>query len=1002
MGFLCYTAQAQIPVTVTNFGTTTPALQPSYTSLALALTDLNLVTAMTGPLTFTLAAGNETAPPAGLTIGSNSLNAVVSATNTVTIINTGNTAILNAGIGAASPTSLSPDGILKLTGADFITLDGLTLTDGNTTNPATMEFGIALFKLNGNDGANNNRIQNCRINMQRINNATGTAPLVDGAVGIGVYNSAAGSATGALVTVSPPGSNSNNQFYTNTINGGNIGIAIIGYAAPSPFTLADQNNDIGGSATGTGNSILNYGGALSAGTPAAGIRTLSQYNLNVGYNTINNNTGAGVNHPNTLRGIYLNTAVSANATVSNNNVTLHGGGTTSQLSAIENVSGSTAAGNTINLNDNVVTGDYLTATSGPFYGIYNTGTPATVNIQNNNISNISYSGAALAGTGTVYPIFNSGAATNVNVLSNMINNISRTGSTGGSTVGISLQAGTNQTVNGNSVSNMSINGTGPASLIYGILITSGTIVCNNNNIFNLACLKTTGTGVLYGIHNTGNPTNENYNNNLVNNLANSGTGNTYGMNTIGTTTFPRTLSGNIVHTISSAGLIVAGINNVSSPPTIFKNKIYNISTSSAGAPTVSGLLLGPVSTTGTANIYNNLIGDIKALNAVTSNALLPSVRGINITTNTGNTNIFLDFNTVYIAGTGGASFGTAALFVAASPTTTTANLTMRNNILVNVSTPAGAGFSAVAYQRSGINLENYNEASNNNLFYSGTPSAANLLFFDGTNADETMSVFQLRVAPRETNSVSFAPAFLSTAGSSSNFLHIDPASPSSSALADAGVTIATITTDFDGQLRSTPPDIGADEFITFGSVVPIAIEYFRGSKLGGDHFLDWKVNSSNEPFVHLSLECSADGRNFKSINDQTATAVRCQQGFSFTDNSPLSGVNYYRLKTTTANGKFKYSGIVALINGEKGFELISISPNPVQTNATLNLSTVKGGIMSVSVSDIRGKIVMTQSVTVIAGNNPINMNFSRLGAGTYNIRVMNAENEIKTTRFVKY
>ena len=80
-------ASAQISVTVTGNTNTTPALQASYSSLAAALTDLNAVTAMTGPVTLTLAAGSsETVPPAGLTIGGSSLNAVLSNTNTITII----------------------------------------------------------------------------------------------------------------------------------------------------------------------------------------------------------------------------------------------------------------------------------------------------------------------------------------------------------------------------------------------------------------------------------------------------------------------------------------------------------------------------------------------------------------------------------------------------------------------------------------------------------------------------------------------------------------------------------------------------------------------------------------------------------------------------------------------------------------------------------------------------------------------------------------------------
>src|SRR5688500_10549488 len=180
--FLSQNAEAQIPVTVTGNTNTTPNLAASYASLALALVDVNLVTAMTGPVTLTLNAGaSETTPPTGLTLGSATLNPVLNATNTITIIKAAGAATtLNAGVGTATPISAAPDGILKLVGADYVTIDGLTFTDGNAANPATMEFGLALFKLSLSDGAQNNTIQNSTFNMQRINNASATAPMVEG------------------------------------------------------------------------------------------------------------------------------------------------------------------------------------------------------------------------------------------------------------------------------------------------------------------------------------------------------------------------------------------------------------------------------------------------------------------------------------------------------------------------------------------------------------------------------------------------------------------------------------------------------------------------------------------------------------------------------------------------------------------------------------------------------------------------------------------------------
>ncbi|HPS63894.1 MAG TPA: hypothetical protein PLK82_12580, partial [Bacteroidales bacterium] len=719
------TAMADIPVTVSGTAVTSPALAGSYTSLENALTAVNSITGFTTPGTIVLTltgVSSETAPAKGLTIGSATLNPLLNAVNTITITTTGGAVTLNAGTGTASPSGASPDGILKIVGADYVTINGLVLTDGNAYNNGSMEFGIGLFKLNLNDGAQHNTISNCTINMQRVNNASGSSPMVDGAVGILSINSTPTAATTALVPTTAAGSNSYNHFYHNTINSGNIGIAMIGYAGASPFTACDFGNDVGGTSLATGNSILNYGGATSATNPAAGIRTLAQYDINISYNTINNNNGSGVNHVSTLRGIYLNTALSASSTVSYNNISVFGGAATNQISLIENASGSTAAGNTVNITNNTLTGAYLTATSGIFYGIYNTATPATVNINNNTISGINYSAAGLAGNGVLYAIFNSGAASVVNASGNIISNLTKTGTTGANLIGIYFSNGVTQNITNNAISNLTLNGTGTSGAVYGVQVSSGAVTATHNDISILSVAKTSGTGALYGIYNIGSPTSEVITNNTISTLSHAGTGTTYGIYLFASSgSVLRNLGENTIFDIQTAGLSVAGINVAGSTSHIYKNKIYNIKSNSIGNAIVSGLVLGNLGANGTADVYNNFIGDLKSPAGTISAVTAPAVRGVNITASSGaSTSFNLYYNTVYLsAGSTAANFGSAALYATSNATATIAALTLNNNIFFNASIPEGIGLTA-AYQRSSADLANFVSTSDYNLFYAGT------------------------------------------------------------------------------------------------------------------------------------------------------------------------------------------------------------------------------------------------------------------------------------------
>lgn len=780
---------AEIPVTVTNPNNTTPNLSAQYTSLANALTALNSATDMSGPITLTLTGGtSETTPPTGFTIGSATLNPVLNSTNTVTIICSGGTATLNAGVGTKTPSSSTPDGILKIVGADYITIDGLTFTDGNTTNPTTMEFGVALFKLSASDGAQYNTIKNCIFNMQRINNASGSGPMVEGSVGILVINSTPTTATTTLTPSSASGSNSYNKIYANTINCGNYGIAISGFLATGTFYLGDTGNDIGGYSSSTGNTILNFGGG--GGSSSAAIRVINQWGINVSYNSINNNNGSGVNHTAALRGIYAESGTSANANINNNTITLKSGATSQLLTAIDNGIGSTASNNTININNNTIQNcTYSSATSAIFTAILNSATALIVNINNNTISGNSIGSLGTANTCTFQGIYNSAILVS-QTFSVSYNNIS-----------------------GNSLNNSS-------GTVYCVRAGNQKVTLNGNNINNISIPNSSGSAapVLYGYHNIYSQITETYTNNTINNLSISGSNINsaaiiYGIYSNTGKSHIFTISGNIIYNLSysnsstGSALVKGIIIDYGTTENIYKNKIYSLSADGT-ASIAYGLHI--VSET-TGNIYNNIIGNIST---PTANTSMP-IAGIYIASGNSTTmNVY--YNTVYInASSSGVLFGSTALYTYVNPT-----LNLINNILVNLSTSAGTTGFTTAFRKSHYLLTNYSTSSNNNLFYAGTPGTNNLIMYDGTNSYQTLLSFKTAVGPtREALSVTENPPFLSTSGSDNTFLHINSSVPTF--VESGGTNSLSCSDDFDGNIRygysgysgtGTAPDIGADEF----------------------------------------------------------------------------------------------------------------------------------------------------------------------------------------------
>ncbi|MEO7309517.1 MAG: hypothetical protein ABIX01_03905 [Chitinophagaceae bacterium] len=212
----------------------------------------------------------------------------------------------------------------------------------------------------------------------------------------------------------------------------------------------------------------------------------------------------------------------------------------------------------------------------------------------------------------------------------------------------------------------------------------------------------------------------------------------------------------------------------------------------------------------------------------------------------------------------------------------------------------------------------------------------------------------------------------------------------------------------------TPQDItglytitasGFTEFSPFGvgsspSILPIVLAYFKGNKVNAGNALSWSVNCTSAR-ISMEIERSADGRKFGSIATINADRVRCAQPFDLVDTHPLKGTNYYRLKMIDVDGKLSYSAVIAIINGDKGFEIVGLYPTIVNSSAFLSISTSKSGKIQTVITDLSGRTIRSATVTVNAGSNLVPVESNTLAAGAYQLTIYADGVLAGTVRFVK-
>lgn len=791
----------------------------NYVSFASAISDLN-TRSISGIVRFTVDGGyTETAPVGGLILGSARLNDSTATGKTITFQKgaAGANPLITAAFTAAGnlPSSNNPDGIFRLRGVDNVSIIQIDLKENplNIAN-ALMEYGYGIFRYSATDGAQNNTIQNCTITLSKNNEVSGSPSTSNGATGIFLSYVVDSSAQALITPTSVAGANSFNKFYGNTIENCHTGICLIGYTAPSPFTFADYGNEIGGLNAASGNNILNFGSIPNSSSPI-GIRLITQYNPTVSFNTINNNNGAGVNTTNILKGISIQAASQAGATINNNTIILNSAATTNNTFGIDNNLGSGGVTNVVNINNNDITGSstFGTAVGANFIGIQNTATPNTLNISGNTIHDIT-----LTGPGPFTGIINSAVVPILTINGNTVSNNIKSGT--GTMTGISVGAPTSANVINNLVTDNQINGGGANCILNCITASGGTYVLDGNTIYNNSIINMTGSslGSLYGFVNSSSAVSETFTNNIVRKLFVSGTSNGLhlirGISNLNSAGAIRSYRRNQIDTLYSglgSSAAITGIwSQTGSLINIGNNKIHSLFPGQNGAGLSFAKAISVNSPIGSVvNVFNNMINlDLTRALAplpLNNNVLVgdTAITGIKVV-GTANNTVNLYYNTIRLAGGGsGAGFGSSGISI----NSTAGTVDMRNNIISNIMTPGGSATGVcVAFRKPAVATANYAATSNNNLYY---VKAGNAIYYT-TIPYFTLGTFVAAVAPsRDISSIADYPVFVD---STNNDLHLQPGN--NCGIDGAGQPIINYNDDYDavGVRDPNAPDIGADEF----------------------------------------------------------------------------------------------------------------------------------------------------------------------------------------------
>lgn len=149
---------------------------------------------------------------------------------------------------------------------------------------------------------------------------------------------------------------------------------------------------------------------------------------------------------------------------------------------------------------------------------------------------------------------------------------------------------------------------------------------------------------------------------------------------------------------------------------------------------------------------------------------------------------------------------------------------------------------------------------------------------------------------------------------------------------------------------------------------------------------------------HFEIERSNDGVSFTKIGSViAATSGSGNHQYAFTDNVPLNGYNYYRIKQVDKEGNYQYSSVQRISLSD----LIShwnLYPNPTR-NSTALYALNNYDKAAISVSDLNGRIVYKTTLNNITINQQIPIETQSLRKGVYIIKIV-TEQGVDTQKLV--
>lgn len=181
-------------------------------------------------------------------------------------------------------------------------------------------------------------------------------------------------------------------------------------------------------------------------------------------------------------------------------------------------------------------------------------------------------------------------------------------------------------------------------------------------------------------------------------------------------------------------------------------------------------------------------------------------------------------------------------------------------------------------------------------------------------------------------------------------------------------------------------------------LLPLPLSEFSGYHQNSLNILNW--NTQSEIGTNYIVERSITGNDFIAVGTVESKNNSGFQSYTFSDLSPENQIVYYRLKQIKTQNEVLYSDVIAIKTEYKtGNEITSTVFDTENNNLQISVNSESDASAIMTVYDLSGKIVFTNSVTLTKGTTVVKTTLPELAKGAYLINLQLADTNIEG-RFV--